>query len=139
VKLTFQKYLLVKLHVILIEIRIFFCQNSVNFCKACCFIAYSNVTPYLKLHVILAEIHSLCALTKVTCNFNRNKDIWLKCIMPTFIHPSKGESPFSKGESPSKRVNHPSEGWTAKKSGLKKGEWRLNHPSQGWMKKWWIE
>jgi hypothetical protein len=35
-----------------------------------------TITPYLKLHVILAEIHSLCALTRITYNFNKNKDIF---------------------------------------------------------------
>ena len=80
----------------------------------------------------------------------------LKCIMRTFIHPSKGdspyspfhspflkgESPFSKGEwasgkkiHPSKRVNvFTLEG----ESPFKKGESpskRVNHPSEGWVSK----
>ncbi len=61
------------------------------------------------------------------------------------IRPSKGWKYWSLGvNQPQKewmegwigwnRVIHPSEGWIAKKSDLKKVEWRANHPSQGWMK-----
>ena len=39
-----------------------------------------------------------------------------------------------KGESSLKMLNHPSEGWIAKKSELKKGDWRVNHPPWEWSK-----
>ena len=87
-------------------------------------------------------------------------------IWRTFIHPSKGDSPYSpfhspfskgewvsqnkihpskrvnaftlEGDSPSKRVNQPSEGWIVEKGELIKGEWRVNHPYEGWIEKGWM-
>ncbi len=42
---------------------------------------------YSELDVILAEIHSLCALTKVTCNFNRKISLFRLKLHVTLVRP----------------------------------------------------
>ena len=97
-------------------------------------VAFKKSSSFNSLKIIRKKLRYIMGFSLVMNNCNR--EFLAKVSYYANLH-----SPYSPFHSPFQMMNQPSEGWIAKKSELKKGEWRMNHPSQGWTKKlnrlWW--